>query len=111
MLYIELQPPCVAQIKTYFGRHKQPYNFYVILYMGQTPHSLAKLPVAHSTSILSQKVWTTDWNYLVATDQLLYFKSLFIERVMQLLSHSTTCLCTLNGTFAQVTAHSSIFTL
>jgi len=29
------------------------------------PHSSAELPVAHSTSILSPQVWTTDWNFLV----------------------------------------------
>jgi hypothetical protein len=33
-----------------------------ILYIGQNPQSLAQLPMAQSTSILS--IWTKDWNFL-----------------------------------------------
>jgi len=36
---------------------------------------------------------------------LLYFRSLFVARVAYLLSSSTTCLCPLNCTFAQVIVH------
>jgi hypothetical protein len=41
--------------------------FYVMLYMGQNPCSLADLSVAHLTSILSPQIWTFDWNFLVKT--------------------------------------------
>jgi len=47
----------------------------------------------------------------VATDPLLYFSSLLSDRVMCLLLNSSTYLCTLNCTWAQVKVHSSIFLL
>jgi hypothetical protein len=49
----------------------------------------------------------TDWYLLEATDYCTY-ESLFIDRVMYLLSNSTTCLCTLNCAIAQVILHSSV---
>ena len=70
MLYALAQPPCNSQTKVSF---------------------------AHSLSILSPQEWTRDWNFLVATDPLLYFRSLFIDRFLYLLSKSTTCLCILNS--------------
>jgi len=37
---------------------------------------------------------------------LLYFKTLFVDRIMYQLSNSTACTCTLKCTFAQVRLHS-----
>jgi hypothetical protein len=89
-----IQPPYVGQLK-------QLYSFCIILYIDRNPHSLAELPLAQSTSILSPPIWTTDWNFLVANDPTLYFKSPFIDRVMYLLSKLPP-VCTLNCTFAHV---------
>ena len=46
--------------------------FLIIVYKSQNPHSLAELPVVHPTSIVSPWVWTIYWNFLVATDPILY---------------------------------------
>jgi hypothetical protein len=42
------------------------------------------------------------WDFLVANEPLLYFKSLFIDSDMYLLFNSTTCHCTLKCTFTKV---------
>ena len=78
--------------------------FCVMLYMGQNPHALAELPVVHPTSILFLQAWAMYWNFLVAT-----CNCTWQEYVQYLLMASTTCLCTLNCTFAQVIVHISVF--
>jgi hypothetical protein len=89
---------CTVQVQPlYVGRHKRLYSFYVMLYMGRNSQSLADLRFAYSHNILSQRVLTLDCNFLVATDPLLYFKSLFTDRVIYLHSQSTACLCTLRA--------------
>ena len=45
----------------------------------------------------------------MAANPLLNFNSLFIDRVTYLLSISTTCLCTVNSTLAQVRGQISLF--
>ena len=72
-------------------------------YVGRNLHSLAVLTVADSTFFLSPHERTTDWDFLVATDPLLYFNSPSHSLVMYSYSYSTIRLCTLNCTFAQVT--------
>jgi len=51
---------------------------------------------------LSPQVRTTDWDFLVANDPLLYFNSPSHSHIMYPFSNSTIRLCTLNCTFAQV---------
>jgi uncharacterized membrane protein len=57
------------------------HSFCVITYAGQILIHLAELPVTQSTSILSQQVWTTDWNFLVELTLDHTVHPLFTDRV------------------------------
>jgi len=57
----------------YASRPKELYSSCIMLYMGLNPQPLAQLPAIHSTSILSPLVFTKHWNFLTATDPLVYF--------------------------------------
>lgn len=85
----------------YAGRPKELCSSCIMLYMGLNPQPLAQLPVIHSNSILSPPVRKKHWNFLVATDSLLYF-SLFTGRVRYPLSKPTACLCSSDCTLLQV---------
>jgi len=76
--------------------------------MVQNSHSLAELPLAHSTSSLSVHTWTKNWNILVAANYSTS-KSLFIDRAVSWLYNLTTCLYSLNCTSSQMIVHRSIF--
>jgi len=62
------------------------------------------VPWAWPDSILYAQFWKTDWNMPVETDPLPCCKSLSFTRLLTAASNSTTCLCILSCTFAQVIA-------
>jgi hypothetical protein len=77
ILYVEGQPP-------YIGQMKVSCSFCVTPYMGWKHNSLTELPFAYSLPILSPQVWTINWNFITATDPLLYHKALINDRFMYL---------------------------
>ena len=89
----------------FVGHLRALYNLYLIVY-GPTFNSLAELTVVHPTSVPSPQVCAIFWSQLFTV-----LKSLFFNRFTYLLSNSTTCLCILNCTIAQLNFHNIFHTL
>ena len=91
------------------GRHKLLYSFLWCVVHGPKFSFISR---NNSCPNNRHSFVTTDWNFLVATHPLLYFKSLFVDGVIYLRSDSTRLDSTrLDSALRTVHLHSSIFIL
>jgi hypothetical protein len=98
---------CMCVFSLRVGQTKVVCSFCIFLYIGRNRNLLADISFAHSHTVLSPQVL----EFYIGSWPITLLQVTNIDWVMNLLSNSTTCVCTLNCrlTFAQVIVDSSIF--